>query len=133
MNARRMLLATVLLGFTAAVSAQTQNAKPWQGGTIAALDRDIFRLSEIAGSLAFLRDLCRAADAEEWPKLMQQLLAAEGTTPERKSRIAGAYNNGYRNFALTYRICTPSAQEAANRYLTESNRLSDTILKRYGN
>lgn len=118
-----------------AIPATAQEAKPPAPPTItnAAFDRDIMRLSEITGGLAYLRDLCAAKDAGEWPKLMQQLLAAEGTTPERKGRIAGAYNNGYRNYAITYRTCTPSAQEASRRFLVENGKLTTSILRRYGN
>lgn len=104
-----------------------------QASPLAALDRDIFLLSEIAGSLAILRSLCEAKDAEEWPKTMQALLAAEGTSPDRRARLAGAYNRGYRNYAMTYRVCTPSAKEASARYLRESENLSRSILTRYGN
>lgn len=111
-----------------AAPAPTPQASP-----LAALDRDIFRLSEIAGSLALLRSLCAAPDAEEWPKTMQTLLAAEGTSPDRRARLAGAYNHGYRNYAMTYRVCTPSAKEAATRYLRESDKLSRSILTQYGN
>lgn len=108
-------------------------AKAIQTSPLVALDRDIFRLSEIAGSLALLRSLCEAPDADEWPKTMQSLLAAEGTSPDRRARLAGAYNHGYRNYAMTYRTCTASAKEAAARYLSESDRLSRSILNRYGN
>src|SRR5688572_30750263 len=58
-------------------------------------EKELLRLSEIVGSLAFLRSLCAGADAAEWPKRMQALLDAEGTTPARRERLAGAYNRGY--------------------------------------
>ena len=51
------------------------------------------------------------------------LLEAEGTTPGPQERLAGAYNKGYRAFALTYRACTPSATEATTRYLKEGETL----------
>jgi uncharacterized protein (TIGR02301 family) len=70
-------------------------------------EKELLRLAEILGSLAFLRGLCTAADAPEWPRRMQTLVDAEGVTPARKERLAGAYNRGYRAFALTYRMCTP--------------------------
>ena len=80
-------------------------------------------MAEIIGSVAFLRSLCTLPDAGEWPQRMQQLMDAEGTTPGRKERLAGAYNKGYRAFALTYRVCTPSATEATNRYLKEGEQI----------
>jgi uncharacterized protein (TIGR02301 family) len=95
-------------------------------------EKDLLRLAEIMGSLAFLRPICSAADGPEWSRRMQVLLDAEGTTPGRKERLAGAYNRGYQAFALTYRMCTPSAQEASSRYVKEGEFLARTISGRYG-
>ena len=63
---------------------------------------------------------------------MQVLLEAEGSTPGRKERLAGAYNRGYQAYALTYRVCTPSAQEASVRFLAEGEQLARSITGRYG-
>ncbi|HEX2136393.1 MAG TPA: TIGR02301 family protein [Microvirga sp.] len=93
---------------------------------------ELLRMAEIIGSVAFLRSLCTAPDAAEWPQRMQQLIDAEGTTPGRRERLAGAYNRGYRAFALTYRVCTPSATEATNRYLDEGDKLARNLSSRYG-
>ena len=87
-------------------------------------EKELLRLAEIIGSLAFLRSLCTTPDAAEWPQRMQLLLEAEGTTPGRKERLAGAYNKGYQAFAITYRVCTPSATEATNRYLKEGDQIA---------
>ena len=95
-------------------------------------DRDLMRLSEIVGALAFLRELCTAPDAGQWPVRMKALLEAEGVTPGRRDRLAGAYNRGYRGYAMTYRVCTPSAQEAATRFVTEGERLSHALASRFG-
>lgn len=95
-------------------------------------EKELLRLAEVIGSLAFLRALCGAADAEEWPRRMQALVEAEGTTTGRRDRLAGAYNRGYRSFALTYRTCTPSAAEATARYLQEGETLSRNLAGRYG-
>lgn len=95
-------------------------------------EKELLRLSEIMGSLAMLRPLCAATDAGEWSKRMQALLEAEGTTPGRRDRLAGAYNKGYQAYALTYRVCTASAQEASGRYLSEGERLAHNIATRYG-
>jgi uncharacterized protein (TIGR02301 family) len=89
-------------------------------------------MAEIIGSVAFLRTLCSAPDSPEWPQRMQQLLEAEGTTPGRKERLAGAYNRGYRAFSLTYRVCTASATEATTRYIDEGDRLARNLSSRYG-
>ncbi|CAA2144799.1 hypothetical protein OICFNHDK_2251 [Methylobacterium bullatum] len=95
-------------------------------------DRDLMRLSEIIGSLSFLRSLCAAPDAAEWPTRMKALMEAEGVTPGRRDRLAGAYNRGYRGYSLTYRACTPSATEAASRYVAEGERLSHALASRFG-
>lgn len=93
-------------------------------------EKELLRLSEVIGALAFLRGLCEAEDAAEWSEKMQALLDAEG--PARAERLAGAYNRGYGAFALTYRVCTPSAELAISRYLDEGDQLSRLIASRYG-
>lgn len=95
-------------------------------------EKELLRLAEIMGSLAMLRPLCTEPDAGEWSRRMQVLLEAEGTTPGRKERLAGAYNKGYQAYALTYRICTPSAREASARFLQEGELLARNITGRYG-
>ncbi|MGP9822077.1 TIGR02301 family protein [Salinarimonas sp. NSM] len=95
-----------------------------------AYEAELLRLSEVMGSLAFLRDLCGAVDAPEWPARMQGLIDAEGEV--RAGRLAGAYNRGYRAFALTYRVCTPAAERAIAGYLAEGERLSRAVARRFG-
>ena len=95
-------------------------------------DRDLMRMSEIIGALAFLRGLCAAPDAADWPARMKALIESEGVTPARRDRLAGAYNRGYRGYALTYRVCTPAAHEAAARYVAEGDRLSHALAGRFG-
>lgn len=95
-------------------------------------DRDLMRLAEVVGSLAFLRGLCATPDAGEWPARMSALMEAEGVTPGRRDRLAGAYNRGYRGYALTYRICTPSAELAAGRFVAEGERLTHALASRFG-
>jgi uncharacterized protein (TIGR02301 family) len=95
-------------------------------------EKELLRLAEIMGSLALLRPLCTAPDASEWSRRMQILLEAEGSTPGRRERLAGAYNKGYQAYSLTYRVCTPSAQEASLRFLAEGEQLARNITGRYG-
>lgn len=95
-------------------------------------EKELLRLAEIMGSLALLRPLCTASDGPEWNRRMQALLEAEGTTSGRRERLAGAYNKGYQAYALTYRTCTASAQEASSRYIREGEQLARTISGRYG-
>jgi uncharacterized protein (TIGR02301 family) len=95
-------------------------------------EKELLRLAEIMGALAMLRPLCTAPDGSEWSRRMQILLETEGTTPGRRERLAGAYNKGYQAYALTYRICTPSAQEASARFIHEGEQLARNITGRYG-
>jgi uncharacterized protein (TIGR02301 family) len=139
---RRLIPLLVLLLAAPALAQQRGGAQPSRPATSAQpqqpepppppYEKDLLRLAEVMGSLAFLRALCNASDAPEWPKRMQALLETEGTTPGRKERLAGAYNRGYRGFAITYRICTPSAAEATARYLKEGETLSRGIAGRFG-
>jgi uncharacterized protein (TIGR02301 family) len=139
----------VALAVTSANAQQSRGAQPTARGAPAApakpaepppppeppappYEKELLRLSEIVGSLAFLRSLCASTDAAEWPKRMQALLDSEGTTPARRERLAGAYNRGYRGYALTYRTCTPSATEATARYLKEGETLSRNLAGRFG-
>ena len=89
-------------------------------------------MSLFIGALAFLRGLCEAPDAADWPARMKALIESEGVPPARRDRLAGAYNRGYRGYALTYRVCTPAAHEAAARYVAEGDRLSHALAGRFG-
>jgi uncharacterized protein (TIGR02301 family) len=111
---------------------QAPQPAPQQEGPPPPYEPELLRLGEVIGSLAFLRQLCAMPDAAEWPRRMQALLDAEGTTPGRRERIAGAYNRGYRAYGLTYRTCTPSASEATNRYLKEGEQIARNLSTRYG-
>lgn len=117
---------------TPAPAAPAKPPDPPPDPPAAPYEKDLLRLSEIVGALAFLRELCASPDAAQWPARMRSLLDAEGTTPARRERLAGAYNRGYRGYALTYRACTPSAHEAAGRYIAEGERLSQNLTARYG-
>jgi uncharacterized protein (TIGR02301 family) len=92
----------------------------------------LLRLSEILGALAFLRPLCGGADAEDWRTKMTQLMEAEATTEPRKERLAGAYNRGFREYAQTYRRCTPSAELVIRRYAEEGGKLARELTSRFG-
>lgn len=143
MNARSPLAVLVALALVSGpAQAQQRGAPPKPPApareapaapdTPTPYDRDLLRLAEVIGALAFLRELCAASDAAEWPARMNAIMESEGATQNRKDRLAGAYNRGYRGYALTYRTCTPSAGEATNRFLAEGERLSHGIAGRFG-
>ncbi len=137
------LLATILAAQPALAQQRTKPAPkeapkeqpkeaPAPADVPAPYDRDLMRMAEVIGSLAFLRNLCAMPDAAEWPARMKALIEAEGITPARRDRLAGAYNRGYKAYALTYRVCTPAAHEATARFLAEGEKLSHALAGRFG-
>jgi uncharacterized protein (TIGR02301 family) len=92
----------------------------------------LLRLSEILGALSFLRDLCGAGDGDKWRTQMAALIATEGTSEERKARLAGSFNRGFRGFEQTYRTCTPNAELVIGRYIREGEKIAQDVASRYG-
>ena len=89
------------------------------------------RLSEMLGTLTYLRSLCGKGDAAEWRKRMMTLLDAEAKGESRRERLAGAYNRGFHGYQATYRTCTASADLVINRFLAESDRLARDLTARF--
>ena len=75
-----------------------------EGGP-AAFDGDLMRLTEILGALQYLRTLCGAKEGQKWRNEMQALLDAEAQSGDRRNRLMGSFNRGYRGFQQTYRTC----------------------------
>ncbi len=123
---RPLVLALTLLALAAAPAAAQQR----NGARTPAKAPE--KTEAKLGAMAFLRGLCNAPDAPQWSAKMKALVDAEGVSPGRRDRLAGAYNRGYRGFALTYRICTPAAGEAAGLYAAEGERLSKALAGRFG-
>lgn len=95
-------------------------------------ERQLQRLAEILGALHYLRPLCGAEEPAVWRDQMDQLLAAEAPTPERRARLVSQFNHGFSSFASVYRSCTPAALAAVDRYMSEGTRLTRDITARYG-
>lgn len=93
-------------------------------------EQGMLRLAEIMGALAWLRGLCGADDGSQWRDRMSALLDAEATSPERKARLAGAFNDGYRAWRLTHNRCTPSGELAIQRFLKEGEALAAMLSSR---
>jgi uncharacterized protein (TIGR02301 family) len=108
----------------AAPEAPADNAPPYEA--------QLLRLSEIMGALAFLRDLCGDGDGGEYRTRMANLLDAEAGARERREKLAGAYNRGYRGYETTYRVCTPNARTTIARFVEEGGRLARDISYRFG-
>lgn len=94
-------------------------------------EEKLLRLSEILGSLSFLRDLCGDSDGAAWRAEMNSLLAAEEPPPQRRTRLIARFNHGFETFNAVYRTCTPSARLAISRYLAEGESLASDVRGRY--
>ena len=90
------------------------------------------RLAELMGALTYLRDLCGVGDGATWRGKMTDLLASEGATPERRDRLAGAFNRGFNGYRTTYRRCTPAAEMVIDRSLSEGSKLASELSARFG-
>ena len=118
---------TLLWIVLAAAPAHAAEAGP------APYDRDLQRLAEILGALHYLRALCGANEGQKWRNEMQALADAETPTGERRARLIASFNRGYHGFQQTYRTCTPAANVAIKRYLTEGAKISRDLTARYAN
>jgi uncharacterized protein (TIGR02301 family) len=112
-------------GASAPTDAQTAPAPP------APYEGPLLRLSELMGSLHYLRGLCHAADAEQWRQRMVALLDSEADDEGRRSRLAGAFNRGYRTYQQTYRSCNASAQTTIAAYVEEGRKITKDIGSRF--
>ena len=99
--------------------------------TPAPYDRQLLRLSEIMGALAWLTEICGDRPGEQWRQQMATLLEAEAATTRRRERLAGAYNRGFRGYSAMHRRCTPSAQLIITRFLDEGGRIARDVANRY--
>ena len=63
---------------------------------------------------------------------MAALLDAEALTGVRRSRLAGAFNHGFKGYAASYRRCTASARLVIARSLAEADRLTRDLASRFG-
>lgn len=94
-------------------------------------DKRLMRLSEVLGSLHFLRALCGGEDGTRWRDAMGRIIEAEQPDDERRALMVSRFNRGYSTFRRSYTACTPSAVRAANRYRLEGVRLTAQIVSRY--
>jgi uncharacterized protein (TIGR02301 family) len=119
-----LLLTFFLLGAKAATAQAPERA---------AYEADLIQLSEILGSLHYLRPLCGASEQGQWRVEMQALLDSASLPAARRALLVTSFNRGYTAYEQTYRTCTPAARVAIQRFLEEGSRLSRDIALRYGN
>jgi uncharacterized protein (TIGR02301 family) len=115
------------------VSGEATPPAPQVATPRAPYDDRLIRLSEIVGSVHYLRELCAEDEDSRWRTMMGELIAAEAPEADRRERLTAAFNRGYRSFASVYRSCTPSAAAAESRYRSEGATLASEIIARFGN
>ncbi len=126
-KARRRLstraIGAVLLAVATALpaTAASPEGKPY--------DDRLFRLSEILGAVHYLRELCGAEEGQQWRERMAELVQSEGTSALRKAKLTRSFNKGYQSYSRTYNTCSPSAQNAINRFLAEGATIADTLVR----
>jgi uncharacterized protein (TIGR02301 family) len=97
----------------------------------AAYEPDLLRLAEVIGTLSYMTALCTQPGSDTWPQRITQLIEAEGSTVQRRERLAGAYNRGYLGHQSTHRACTDRSRQIIDRMLQQGQRLTREISTRY--
>ncbi len=114
-------LSFVLFSQPASAQVPTPDQRPY--------DDKLLRLSEILGAVHFLRELCGGTDGMLWRERMVELIDAEGSSALRRVRLTRAFNAGYQNYSRTYSTCTPTAQTAITKFMTEAAEISEGLVK----
>jgi uncharacterized protein (TIGR02301 family) len=104
-----------------APAAAAPDSKPY--------DDRLYRLSEILGAVHYLRELCGAEEGQQWRERMAEIVQTEGTSALRKAKLTRSFNKGYQSYSRTYNTCSPSAQNAINRFLAEGATIADTLVR----
>jgi uncharacterized protein (TIGR02301 family) len=115
------LVCAALCACVALPAAAAPDGKPY--------DDRLFRLSEILGAVHYLRELCGAEEGQQWRERMAELVQTEGTSALRKAKLTRSFNKGYQSYSRTYNTCSPSAQNAINRFLAEGATIADTLVR----
>ncbi len=124
MKIRAIIILMLIVGWGAGATAAEVTA-PFDAG--------LARLSEILGSLHYLRGLCGANEGAKWRAEMQALLEAEAPSGQRRAQFIAHFNRGYRAYLQTYRTCTPAADLVIRRYLEEGSKIAREVTARYSN
>jgi uncharacterized protein (TIGR02301 family) len=123
---RKLVVSLAIVASLGLAPAKAQEAA-------APFDADLQRFAEILGSLHYLRAICGANEGQKWRNEMQALADAETPSGERRAKLIASFNRGYHGFQQTYRTCTPAANVAIKRYLTEGSKISRDLTARYAN
>ncbi len=115
-----------------AASPPPSPAQPADPDALPPYEAQLERLAERLGTLSLMRELCGDGDGAEFRGRMAALLDAEARSAQRRDRLAGAFNRGFRGYATGYRSCTASARSVMARALAEADRLTRDLAARYG-
>ncbi|MBB4007405.1 TIGR02301 family protein [Allorhizobium taibaishanense] len=97
-------------------------------------DRQLTKLSEILGTVTYLRNLCAGKPEPQWRAAAEKLIALDaGNEPARQQALTAAYNRGYRAFAAIHASCTSQARLAESQYRAEGATLVREMTARFGN
>lgn len=130
----RIRIAASLIGliFSVGGALAQATAETPPAPIVAPYDDGLVRLSEILGSVHYLRELCGAGEGTLWRDQMQGIIDAEQADGDRLARLVDGFNRGYEGFKAVYRSCTPAAALAVDRYAQEGARIARDIAARYG-
>ncbi len=115
----------------AQAAAAPKPAAPAPPPTAAPYEADMLRLAEVLGALAYLRDLCGESDGSKYRERMAALIGADPRAENAREELAGAFNQGFESYRLSYRACTANAREIIDAYLAETERLAHDLSVRY--
>lgn len=115
------VFAVVVLSAAPASAAARSDARSY--------DDQLLRLSEILGSVHYLRAVCGGDDGQKWREIASELIRSEGSSALRRATIAQRFNRGYRSYRRTYRRCTPSARNSIARFVKEAREISNRLIK----
>jgi uncharacterized protein (TIGR02301 family) len=94
-------------------------------------EKQLLRLAEILGALAWLTELCGERQGDEWRRQMAELMEAEAASEPRRALLAGSYNRGFRGYGAMHRRCTPTAELIITRFLDEGGRIARDVANRF--
>lgn len=94
-------------------------------------EKELLRLSEILGSLHYLRNLC-GEEGPIWRNEMQKLIEIEKPDEASRARMIANFNRGYRSYSETYRNCTQTAVQVIESYTEEGGKIAEAMSGRYG-
>lgn len=116
----------------APAQAPAEPAAPQQDLREPPYEGQLLRLSEILGSVSYLRQLCDSDEGSLWRDQMQALIDTEKPNPIRRARFVDRFNRGYESYRSVYRSCTVAAATAIDRFMDEGVKIARDITARYG-